>query len=156
MNKKNIKGVSFIEIMIVIGIVAGLAMIGGLNLLGVYKQRALENDAAQIAFSLRAARTKSITQENTDQWGVRLDNSSTSGFYEIFYGPTYNPNNIMAGKNLNPSVQFVNPAPGNYLDISFSKIYGLPSNSTSIIISLKGDSSRQKIITINNNGEVNY
>lgn len=150
-------GFTIIEILVILAIVAAVALFGGLSLYGVFKEKAIESDATRMAFSLRAAREKAISQEGGSQWGAHFESSvNSSGFYAVFSGPAFIPGTSAVYKNLDASVRFINPAPGNSLDIIFSKVYGLPSTSTSIIISLKSDISRQKIISVSQNGEIQY
>lgn len=154
---KKISGISLIEVLIVVAIVAIIALFGGLNLFGIYKQKALENNAAQIAFSLRAAREKSMSQEDSAQWGVYFGNLGKP-FYAVgqVQGALFIQNSTVTYKLLDSPVQYDNIATGGAATVYFSKIYGLPSGSSSIIISLRADSSQKKTIIVNENGEISY
>ncbi len=152
-----ISGLSLIEILVVLAIVVAITFFAVLNLSGTYRQKALENDAAKIVFSLRTAKEKSISQQDGNQWGVHFENSADKiGVYAVFAGSGFSTSTSIIYKNLDPSVQFIIPGQGSSVDIFFSKVYGLSSVSTSIIISLRSDSSNQRVIGITQNGGIQY
>lgn len=142
-------GFTLVEILIVLGVIAVLASFTGLNLVGIYHQRNLNNYSLKIVYILRAARDKSINQENASGWGVHFDNSSSS--FALFQGSSYNSGIVYQYIRLSSDVQFVAPASGQ--DIVFAKITGLPSSTSSVIISLVNDANTSSTITINSNGE---
>lgn len=147
-------GFTLVETLIVLGVIVVFASMAGLNLVGVYHQRNLNNYSSKIAYILRAARDKSINQENADQWGVHFDNSSSS--FALFQGGSYNGGVISQYARLSSDIKFVNPSSGSSLDIVFGKITGLPSSTSSVIISLINNINVSSTITINSNGEISY
>lgn len=154
-NKKS--AFSLIELLIVIGIISILATLLTSNLLNTFYQNNLKGDASKIAATLRAARDKSITQENSQQWGVHFVNSSTStDYYVLFGGPSFSSSTIISRVNLNPDVVFQNPPNSSSTDIIFQKMTGLPVATSSIIISLMNNSSNAMTISIISSGEVQY
>ncbi len=151
------RGFTLIELLIVISIVAILATIISLNLSGFSKSQSVVNDASKIAFVLRGARDKSISQENANQWGVYFENSANDdGFYALFEGPSYASGTTAFKKSLSPSVKFINPASGSTTTIPFAKVTGLPSGTSSVVISSKSNEAISKTLIINSNGEIQY
>jgi len=152
-----ILGFSLLELVIVIAIIAILGTVGFVKLTDYFIRNNLEKDAQKIAFTLKNARDRSISQDRGFQWGVHFENPATGkGFYELFAGASY-PGQTILRNNLNTGVEFLSPSASSTLDILFSKVTGLASASTTIIIALSDDDSITKSISISNtNSEINY
>lgn len=150
------KGISLVELLIVIGIIVIMAVVLTPQLLGYYFKSQLTGDTAKIASTLRAARDKSITQEDATQWGVHFVNPSSGlDYYILFKGASY-PGTDVKRINLNPNVIFASIPSGSSTDRIFSKMIGLPSSTSSIIISLTNDSNASSTISITSSGEIQY
>ena len=152
-----ILGFSLLELVIVIAIIAILSSIGFVKLTDYFIRNNLEKDAQKIAFTLKNARDRSMSQDRGLQWGVHFENPATGkGFYELFAGASY-PGQTILRNNLNTGVEFLNPSASSTLDILFSKVTGLASASTTIVIALSEDTSITKSITISGaNSEISY
>lgn len=151
------KSFTLIELLIVIAIMTILATVGSFSLFNFRAQNILNLSANEIISLLRNAQNRSITQENGDRWGVRLENpSGQDDFYALFQGAIYSPANTVLRANLRPAVQFNDPSSGASKDIVFNPISGLPTVSTTVIISLKSNSSDTRTIIINANGRIQF
>ena len=150
-------GFSLLELVIVITIIAILGSIGFVKLTDYFIRNNLEKDAQKIAFTLKNARDRSISQDRGLQWGVHFENpTSGQGFYELFAGTSY-PGQTILRNNLNTGVEFLTPADGLSQNILFSKITGLALASTTIVIALSNDNSITKSIIISGaNSEISY
>ncbi|MEK7657952.1 MAG: prepilin-type N-terminal cleavage/methylation domain-containing protein [Patescibacteria group bacterium] len=149
------KAFTLIELLIVVAIMAILAAVGSVNLFNFRAQNNLNLTVNEIISLLRNAQNRSITQENGSNWGVHLENpSNQDDFYALFQGAVYSSGNTVLRANLRPTVQFNDPSSGASKDIIFNSISGLPFASTTVIISLKSDSSKIKTITVNANGRI--
>jgi len=150
-------GFSLLELVIVITTIAILGTVGFVKLTDYFIRNNLEKDAQKIAFTLKNARDRSITQDRGLQWGVHFENpASGKGFYELFAGTSY-PGQTILRNNLNTGVEFLNPSASSTLDILFSKVTGFASASTTIIIALSEDTSITKSISISSvNSEISY
>jgi Tfp pilus assembly protein FimT len=153
--KKN-KGVSFIEILIIIGIVALMTMFLAPNLLKYYYKTQVEKDAQRIVATLRMARDNSISQKDSLSWGVHFENATNTDFFILFKGDSYSLGTPVQRVNLSANVIFSNIPQSSSTDIIFSKLSGLPASTSSIIISLANDSSVYHNIKIFPSGEINY
>jgi prepilin-type N-terminal cleavage/methylation domain-containing protein len=140
-------GFSFLETIMV------LAIIGIISLAAVpvYQDFQLRNDldvaANTIAQSLRRAQVLSQAVDGDSSWGLNVATSSIT----VFRGSTY------AGRNTNFDEVFtMHPriSVSGTSEITFSKVFGLPSASTSVVLTIPGGESRT--IGINSKGTVNY
>ncbi len=160
--KKNIKsssGLTLIELLIVISVIAVLSSFGILNLFNFKANQDLDNSAKEIVSSLREASSKSVTGENLniqgERWGVHFDNSGSSDFYEVFKGTSY-PGTTLRKRILNPRLEFEIPANNSSLDVFFDKLTGITNSSQTVKIRLVNDPSKFKIISISPNGSINF
>lgn len=151
------KGFSLFELIVSIAITMIMTTLVSMNLFGYRGQQDLNLSVQEIATILRSARDKSITQESAAVWGVHFQNSVSGGsFYDLFSGPNYASGTLVARATLRQSIQFQDPSSNSSKDVVFSLLTGLPDASSTIIISLKNDSSVFKVITINSNGQIQY
>jgi len=150
-------GFSLLELVIVITIIAILGTVGFVKLTDYFTRNNLEKDAQKIAFTLKNARDRSISQDRGFQWGVHFENPANGkGFYELFAGTSY-PGQTIIRNNLNTGVEFLNPSASSTLDILFSKVTGLASVSTTIVVALAEDNNVTKSISVSNtNSEISY
>lgn len=136
MGKK--QGFSLIEIVIVSAIIGVLAVVSITNLFSRRGPEELNSTTKKIVSLLREAQNRSISQASSTGWGVHFENStSTTPFYALF-ASSYTSNTIVGYYSLPPSIRYSTSsiAQGNSLDISFTQITGLPSNSASIVLEL--------------------
>lgn len=151
------KGISLIEVLIVMVIIVLIAMFIVPKFLDYYYQDQVRGDSLKIAATLRAARDKSRMQEDNQSWGVYFVNSSSGTDYFILYkGAPYSGSSVNVQRvNLNPNVQFSTPPSSSTLDVSFNKMTGLPASTASIIISLINNPT-SATISVLGSGEVQY
>lgn len=147
-------GFTLIELIVVIGITAIIAVVGFLNIYGFKSVSELDLTAREIISVLRNAQDRSIGQEDSVQWGVYFENAaSDSGFYVLYKGAT---TTFVSKKNLRPNIQFLDPSIGNSKDIPFNKLSGLPASSITIVVALKNDLLATTTIIVNSNGQIQY
>ena len=148
-------GFTLIELIIVMAI-SVIIIISSYSIIGFNfkSQSELELTAREIISVLRNAQDRSISQEDSSQWGVYFENAANnSGFYVLYRGVT---TTFVSKKNLRPNIQFLDPVIGNSKNISFYKMNGLPTSSTTVVIFLKNNSLATTTITINSNGQIQY
>ncbi|MBI5401463.1 prepilin-type N-terminal cleavage/methylation domain-containing protein [Candidatus Wolfebacteria bacterium] len=149
MRDKKYRGFTLLEFLIVIGITVILGTIAGLNLYGIYTHRNLNSDIQKIVYVLRAARDNSINQEQASQWGVHFENPATStDFYVLFRGSDYSTGTSSLRETLGLGVEFTSPSSGSSTDVIFSKLTGLSSTASPIIISLTNNPTASGTISI--------
>lgn len=149
------RGITLIELLIVLGIIAIIMSVGAVNFFGFKQKNDLDLAANQIVSVLRNAQERSRSQEDGSDWGVRFGNPISGGdFFSLFKGNVFSDAGVVSRINISPTVIFIDPAENSSKDVVFGKITGLPNASTTIIIALRSDSSKTKTITVNSNGRI--
>lgn len=148
------KGISLIEIIIVISIIAILVAIVIPNFSQFKKQQSLQTTKEDIISLLNEARNSTISSKNSTTYGIHFQSDKAI----LFAGTTFaeSPNNkeidfgsyveipTSGGINLN----------GGGSDVVFNRITGDTLNNGTIVIQLVNDATRQKVISINSIGVV--
>ena len=151
------RGFSLIELVISIAVISIIAATATLNLTNYRKTIALESAAESIIGELRLTQNKAASGEDgnkdgqADNWGVRFSNS-TNDKYEIFYGNSYNPANVVETIYLPSSIVFTDPSDSLSKEVVFTKTSGT-TTAASLTIATR-DNSQTKTITIDKNGRV--
>jgi len=146
-------GVTLLEIIIVMSILAILATMATGYYRNYLKSVELQNAAKNIIFDLKGVQVKAMSGENQLKWGVHFVNSS-SDYYETFSTPTNyaDPSKVVENTIYLPStVIFTNPSEGNTADIIFERIKGTISSLATITISSENNS---QTITVTVQGNV--
>ncbi len=121
------KGLTLIELMIVIGVIVIVAVTGGLYLFRLSHSQEVGSAAGTMAAVLRDAQQRAINQQSGLYWGVRFENlSSGRDRYFLFNTATADAKITAAISEfyLKSSLGFLAPTAGNSLTILFAKISG--------------------------------
>lgn len=145
-----------IEFLIVVGILAGISTAIALNLVNIRSERNLDLDARKLVATLHETKNRSVTQQDSNQWGVHFENSTSSiDFYQVFYGASYASGTVVSRANLSSGVRFLTPADGMTEDVIFAKITGLPDAPKSVTIETTSGSA-STTVSINAQGVISY
>ncbi len=148
MEIKKQNGFTFVEILIVLGITAILAVSAGFIYGNFQVSAQLNESSAQVIQTIRTARQRSISRVNNSRHGVKLQ----SDRYILYQGSSYSSRDsdydreIILGNSMSFSTTLVND------EINFSKGLGVPDNSGNIILS--HDTIGKRTIIINAFGMV--
>ncbi|MEW5805295.1 MAG: type II secretion system protein [Patescibacteria group bacterium] len=142
-----------IELIVTLLVLSVLATIGVATYSNSYRQSVLKNSFEEIIFLIRLAQQESVSQKEGNAWGVRLDNTNTSSPFVAVFSSTYAPANVKEYYSLPNQVKFQTPSAGNYDEVLFQKLTGLPDASSTIELVLSG-SSQVKTIVINSAGGI--
>ena len=117
------KGVSLLELLIVVGIVTILAGVGISTYINQQRAKLLDTSAQEIEGYLRYAQQKSIAQESGKQWGIHFENpASGDDFYSLYTGASYtSPEET---RYLPKGIRFTTPGSSETIDITFYKLIG--------------------------------
>ncbi len=152
------RGVSLIELLVSIAIVAVLAGLGMINLFGRRGQVELEGTAQQMSILLKEARSRSISQSSSTSWGVHFENATgTAPFYALFAG-SYGTSTRVNYNRLPPSVGYVSssiPA-GSSVNVIFDQMTGLSATSTNLRIYMIANPVNSSTIAISQSGLVDW
>ena len=130
------KAFTLLELLIVIGVTATMAVIGVGYYASISKSKLLNKTAEEITSYLKYAQQKSISQEQGLQWGVHFENpSSGSDFYALYTGTTYTT--PVETKYLPQGIEFSTPQTASSTDISFNKLTGTTYSGTDQSIVIK-------------------
>jgi type II secretory pathway pseudopilin PulG len=150
------KGFTLLETLIVVGVTVAIAGVGISSYVGQQRVKLLESTAREIVGYLRYAQQKSISQEQGLQWGVRFENpASGSDFYALYTGTTYS--SPLEIKYLPAGITFQTPAQGNSVNVSFEKLTGVSTISTTQSITIKSTvTNSTTTISISGQGVIFY
>ncbi|MEK7585743.1 MAG: hypothetical protein AAB477_00715 [Patescibacteria group bacterium] len=148
-------GVSLIEIVIAISIIALISVVVILNLSKFRDERTLDNMTQDVISVLNKAKSDTISSLNSNSYGVHFQTDKVV----YFVGTTYNSSdagNIVT--NLDSSVTI--PVSGGInlngggSDVTFTRLTGDTTKYGTIIIRLTSDATRQKTVTISQTGVI--
>lgn len=150
----NKKGLTLIEVLISIGIIALLGTMVLLSFTGYRQRQVLESSARSIAAILRDTNQKAVNQDQGKEWGMHFERAlSGRDFYAVFNGLAYlTPIQIVY---LPASLRFIDPASGSK-EIIFEKLTGLPSVATTITIALTSNPETFQTVIVDGVGKVQY
>jgi prepilin-type N-terminal cleavage/methylation domain-containing protein len=141
----DIRGLTLIEILVVLGILSVLATFGYLVTMDFYKGYAFNAERNIIVSILQKARSQSLANINESAHGVHFD----PGQYVIFQGASYNSG---AGFNqITPAAFGIGHS--GVADIVFAQLSGDVNPGGSLILS---DGKRSAVISVNNEGRINW
>jgi prepilin-type N-terminal cleavage/methylation domain-containing protein len=86
----DIRGVTFLELIIVVAIFALIFSAGTLVFGDIFGRNALRYGGHQLVQDLREARSSAISQKEDSPWGIYFDNSHLPHSYTLFKGADYN------------------------------------------------------------------
>lgn len=144
------RGVSLVEILLVIAILSVLSVMT----LQTYKKldstKALDTDALRVLLELQEARSLTTSSKNAQQYGVHLATTSVT----IFQGTSFvsgNAGNITT--TLNHAVTISSSTlSGGGADVIFQRLTGKTAQSGTVTVSLSASSSVKKVIQLYRTG----
>lgn len=149
------KGISMIEILIVIAIMVVIIAIVVLSLSRFRAEQSLQGTTADIVSLLNEARTNTISSKNSTTYGVYFETNRAV----LFAGSSFSePNSNNKQLDLDSTVNIPSSGGislnGGSSSVVFTRISGDTANYGTIILRLTSDATRQKTITINKTGVV--
>lgn len=153
------KAFSLIEMLVVIGIVAVIAVIALPSFFGGSHEADLSAATQQIVASARTAQSQAVNQTKDAQWGVYFSNATnTAPFYAVFNGSSYASGTVQDVYRLPSTVGFVSSTlpVGSSLSVTFSGISGAASASTTVKLYVISQPSLSSTISIAQTGVVAY
>lgn len=144
--KKYLSGFTLIEIIIVLGILAGLGSMGLFISMDFYKSYVFYSEQSIVVSIIQKARNHSMVNVNEATHGVKFE----SGQYTIFQGENYASRDVAYDEIIpvNPTITRT-----GIEEVVFSQLSGDSSISGNITMS---DGLRSSIISIENEGRINW
>ena len=149
------KGISIIEILIVISIIGILAAVIIPSLSKFRNEQALRNTTADIVSLLNKARNNTISSLSSSNYSVHFETTR----FVYFTGSVFN-NGAGTNSAFTLSTSVTIPASGGIslngggADVIFTRLTGETANYGTIIVRLASDDTKQKTITISKTGSV--
>lgn len=140
------KGFAFVELLIVIAIIAILLALTIPLGIRFYSRQQFGSTTEEVIQALRRAQLKSMSQTDYS-FGVYVGSGQT-GQYILFRGDSYDSRDDEEIFDISSNISF-----SGLPEIVFSKLEGIPSVTGDIILTNDGDS---RTININGRGRVNY
>lgn len=157
MNKK-IPALTYIELLVVLGLFALISLFSFSSYSAWQKEVTLVNAADELKSTISLAQAKAIAAAANKNWGVHLE----AGQYVLFSGSFYDQNSpdnkikeLRGVQILNPSTSLSDGAAGYGADLIFSKYTGQTVNTGQITVAANSDATKTKIISIQDNGQIN-
>ncbi len=153
-----VKGFTLVEVIVVVAIITVVAVVIAVALYSRRSRVEMDNTRREIVALLREAQSRSINQEENVVWGVHFDNATSGPFFALFKGATYSSSSVVTYRAFPTSVSYSSTtiSEGQTLNITFTKISGLPSTSTSIglQITTPGDAETPENVSRSGSGKI--
>ena len=144
------KGFTLIEIIIAIGVLLVVSTLG-FNAFASFKKIADLTSSADAALSqLIQARSKTLSAEEAQQYGVHFEVNQTTFFKGVTYSAS-DPDNQAFVLPATVEISSISLS-GSGDDVLFKKLTGETNNDGTIILRLKTDTSKMRTITIRKTG----
>jgi len=150
LDSHRVKGFSLIEIIISLVVLA--LVVGGIifSFSSYAARKELQSANARVATLIAEARSKTLVGEGNVAWGVHFEETKAV----LFKAPTYNPSTV---ENKIEAVQkrvYISSINFQNNQIIFARLTGAASSAGSVILSVRGNSSLTKTISINALGTI--
>jgi len=149
------KGVTFIELLIIIGILVTLAAISVPAFRYFQKESDLNNSTEEIINTLRLAQSKTLSSEGASQYGVYFDDSTDPDQYTIFMGSSYT-NTEMIVVEIHKVSKTIEISQINLADdqVVFDRLTGITSQTGDIELSTKITPVKTNTVYVEGSGKV--
>lgn len=144
------KGISLVEILIVIAIIALTWLIVYAGFSAINKRQALDKDGLLVTAIINEARSQTLSSKDATVYGVHLEEFSIT----LFKGSTYNesdPENKTSDLSAHSRISAFALSGGGD-DIIFQRLTGATQNFGTITLELRSDSSASSTITVHKTG----
>jgi Tfp pilus assembly protein FimT len=155
---KNRFGLTYIELLVVLGLFAIISLFSFSSYASWQKEVTLVNSTDELKSTISLAQAKAIAAAGNKNWGVHFEADQ----YVLFSGSFYdlaNPDNkikeLRGVQILNPNTTLSDGAAGYGADLVFSKYTGQTVNIGQITVVANTDATKTKIISIQDNGQIN-
>lgn len=151
-------GFTLIEVIIIVLILSLISAISITNFVILQEKSELDNSVQEFAGILRLAQSKTLASEDSSQYGVYLDILASPHQYILFKGTSYALRDATYDQFyfLPKTIEFFAIALGGGNEIVFNRLTGSASQSGSLSLRVKTDTSQQKTVYISGSGVVSF
>ena len=150
------RGFTFIEILVVIGIIGLFIGLSIPQLRSFQQVSHLENINKEVIAALRLAQSHTLASKGALQYGVYFDVMSTPNQYTLFQGSSYATRDVLKDevKVLKKEVEISSILLDGGSEIVFARLTGQANSQGAIIFRLIKDPGRTKVVSILASGAV--
>ena len=149
------KGFTLIEILVALALLAIVSAITMASFSNLNKTNALDSSVANIVSILDEARSKTLASQNSEQYGVHLEQNQVISFIGNSYNSGDSDNVVFTINKLVEISDISLTSGGN--DIIFDRLTGQVDQNGSLVVRLKSDNAVSTTVTVFGTGiiEVN-
>lgn len=154
---KNKKGISAIEVLIVISLMVIITSLGTISYSKWQKEVQTINARDELRALLVRAQQLSTAVAMDDQWGVHLEENKATLFKGSFYNEFESANiehQFQGVRVLDPTNSFADGAGGYQEDVLFYKFTGLTANTGTVSMYPSSDPTNIKTLEVFANGQI--
>lgn len=144
------KGITAIELLIVIGIVVVIGVITVPSLVSFRKDQALQNTTNAVVSLLQEARTKTTASYNNTVYSVILDTTSATMFTGTTYSASEPTNKVVSYEA--PIVRQSITLNGGGSTVTFDRLKGTTAQHGTLVLGITGGAS--KTVTLSPSGVI--
>lgn len=150
------KSFTLVELLVIIGILVILATISVSVFRFFQRESDLNNSIEEIINILRLAQSKTLASEGASQYGLYFDISVSPHQYILFKGPDFATRDISFDEiyDLPNTVEIYEINLGGRKEVIFNRLTGETNQPGNIALRLKTDSTKNRIIYIEDYGQV--
>ncbi len=151
------KGLSLIELLVVIGVLIILAAVAIPAVYNFQKESDLNDNTRGIINTLKLARSKTLGSEGASQWGVYFTTSTIPHQYILFKGASYySPRSTSSDEvfKLSKTTEFSKIDLAGEKEVVFNRLTGETYQAGKIFLRLKETPAKLRIIYIKDSGLV--
>jgi len=148
------KGISLIEILVVVSIIAIIVAIVVPNFSKFHNQQALRNTTEDVISLLNEARNNTISSKDSNTYGVHFETGKATLFAGTTYAVNASNTQIIFDKAASIPVSGGIILNGGGSDVVFDRLTGSTSEYGTIVVRLISDASSQKTINISKLGVI--
>ncbi len=141
------KGVTIVELLIIFAVLGVLLLVVAPQFSAMKQRVVLNSTTEEVLSALDKARARTLASEDSSEYGVRFESTQLVIFKGTIYSALSAENEVIAlTAPATITNVTLNGASGAIGELYFNRIYGSPSKSGTVIISVE---SLSKTITIN-------
>jgi len=150
------KGVTFIELLVIVGILVILTVISVPTLLFFQREADLNNSTEEIINTLRLAQNKTLASEGASQYGAYFDSTTSPHQYTLFKGTDFASRDSSSDEihKLPKVVEFYEINLGGGNEVVFDRVTGETGQPGNVSLRLKTDLTKTKTVYIESSGQV--
>lgn len=150
----NSKGITFIELVVVMGILIILGAVAIPTIFDFQKESALNDGAREIISTLSLAQSKTLASEGGERWGVYFTTSTSPEQYVLFKGEDFISRATSCDEvsKISRTLEFFEINFGGGQEIVFDRITGETSQAGKVSLRLKDKPGKLRTVYVESSG----